>query len=160
MKKISILILILILTLTVSVFMTGCGGSSDTEEPADTSEPAETDDPEDSAPATFEEYVQANESFLKSFQSSEDEKGVKVTAEGNSLIYSFDFSKMEGYEKESVTGDDSKEYLESGLEDGASTFVNIADVVEKQTGISGIEVIVKYVWEDEVIYERTFTSEG
>ena len=135
MKKKTALIFILMFTLAFTLLMTGCGSS----------------------PSNLEEYIAQNEDALSSLQNSSEE-GMAVTAEGNNLVYTYDLSKVDGYTEDIATNEATIAALESALDGGASTFQNIAKVLEDQTEIGGIQVIVKYNWKDQVLVEKTFTS--
>ena len=168
MKKKPLLILLLILVLCLTMFMTACGGSSDDSkadpgEAAETSEAAveeETSESEEpAAPGTLEEYFNENEDTLAGMM-GDDESGVKIYCKGNDFIYLYDFSKMED---SNLTEEDMKnevvvDSLKESLEDGGYTFGNVAQSLEKLTGISGINVVVTYTWGDEVIFSKSFTS--
>lgn len=135
MKKKTALIFILMFTLAFTLLMTGCGSS----------------------PSNLEEYIAQNEDALSSLQNSSEE-GMAVTAEGNNLVYTYDLSKVDGYTEDIATNEATISALESALDGGASTFQNIAKVLEDQTEIDGIQVVVKYNWKDQVLVEKTFTS--
>ena len=135
MKKKTALIFILMFTLAFTLLMTGCGSS----------------------PSNLEEYIAQNEDALSSLQNASEE-GMAVTAEGNNLVYTYDLSKVDSYTEDIATNEVTISALESALDGGASTFQNIAKVLEDQTEIDGIQVVVKYNWKDQVLVEKTFTS--
>ena len=169
MKKKPLLILLLILVLCLTMFMTACGGSSDDSkadpgEAAETSEAAveeETSESEEpAAPGTLEEYFNENEDTLASMRGYDESSGIEISCKGNDFIYLYDFSKMED---SNLTEEDMKnevvvDSLKESLEDGGYTFGNVAQSLEKLTGISGINVVVTYTWGDEVIFSKSFTS--
>ena len=186
MKKKLLLVLVLILALCISMLITGCGGSNEqtadpaetaetneqaeTEEPADTetpdgepadeptetTEPAETSEPE--APLTFEEFAK-NDSSIQDKIGVDESSGVSVAIEGNELIYTYDFSKMDGdYKEETIKSDDVKNALKDALAENGATFGNIAKVMEEASGIEGVSVVVEYTWEGDEVFSQTFTS--
>lgn len=169
MKKKVLLVLLLILALAMTMLFTGCGGSSsDTAAPSETAEesseaetaeePAQTEEP--AAPLTFEEYAK-NDSSIQDQLGVDEKSGIFVDIKGNELIFTYDYSKMDGnFTREGIVNDGFKKNLEEIMtENGAgSTFGNIAKTMEDASGIEGITVTVEYTWEDEVVYSQSFTS--
>ena len=169
MKKKTALILVLIFTLAAALFMTSCGSDS-SEEPAQTpeetaaesEETAEAEEPaaepEETAPKTFEDYANENKDTLSSFQNS-DEGGVRVTAEGNDLVYTYDMSKAGDYTKEQITSEEVISALDESSDSNKSSFASVAKTLEEQTEISGIRVVIRYTWKDELLLEKVYTSQ-
>ena len=180
MKKNPTLILLLIFVLCITMFMTACGGSS-SEEPAtdeateeaaeeateevvdeateEATEEANEDATEDAtAPTTLEEYLNENNTEADNIQGSGGSDQVQVSWKDNDLIYSYDFSKLGNYTEEQIKDEAMIAALENTVAEGGPTFGNIAKTLEDATGITGINIVVAYYWEDEVLLSKTFTT--
>lgn len=161
MKKNPTLILLLIFVLCLTMFMTACGGSSSEEPAADeaTEEAAdEATEEATTAPTTLEEYMNENETLADNITGSGGNDQVRVSWKDNDLIYSYDFAKLGDYTEEQIRRDEMLDALENTLEEGGSGFGNIAKSLEDAIGITGINVVVNYYWEDEVLISKTFTT--
>lgn len=79
---------------------------------------------------------------------------IKVTAEGNKLIYTYTYKTLEKM-------DGMEETLNDGLEDQKNTFITIAKVLKEQVAVDSPCVVIRYVdCNNVVIAERTFTVNG
>lgn len=162
MKKKILLVLLLILALSMTMLMTSCGGSSD-EPAAAPEETAETETAEEPAAAqTLEDFAKTS-SEMQSQLGFNEEAGVTVSVEGNDLIYNYDYSLNKEYSKDDIMSEDVKANLETYLEgeDAISQFSgNTVSVLESESGISGVRVVVIFSYGDDVIVTRTYDING
>lgn len=163
MKKNTVLILLLILTLCATMFMTACGGSSSSE-PASSTDTASEEEVEEEAeepagPANLEEYMLANPDVVASIEEGIDSSSMTVTYEGNSIIYTYDFSiESSGLTKENFMDDAVKDSLNTALDEAKAEYGGYCKDMESSTGYSPITIVVNYTWEDEVIVTKTYTT--
>ena len=162
MKKKKLLVLLLILALSMTMLMTSCGGSSD-EPAAAPEETAETETAEEPAAAqTLEDFAKTS-SEMQSQLGFNEEAGVTISVEGNDLIYNYDYSLNKEYSKDDIMSEDVKANLETYLEgeDAISQFSgNTVSVLESESGISGVRVVVIFSYGDDVIVTRTYDING
>ncbi len=162
MKKKILLVLLLILALSMTMLMTSCGGSSD-EPAAAPEETAETETAEEPAAAqTLEDFAKTS-SEMQSQLGFNEEAGVTISVEGNDLIYNYDYSLNKEYSKDDIMSEDVKANLETYLEgeDAISQFSgNTVSVLESESGISGVRVVVIFSYGDDVIVTRTYDING
>ena len=109
-------------------------------------------------PMTLEKYVQDNSDVEESIDNAMAESNVLVEIKENTIIYTFDLSKMEDYTEELAKNDAIKEALTKALDAAGATFGGIAKSIEESTEIQGISTVVNYTWGDEVLVTKTFTS--
>lgn len=160
MKKNTVLILLLILTLCATMFMTACGGSSSSE-PASSTDTASEEEVEEEAeePANLEEYMLANPDVVASIEEGIDSSSMTVTYEGNSIIYTYDFSiDSSGLTKENFMNDTVKDSLNTALDEAKADYGGYCKDMESSTGYSPVTIVVNYTWEDEVIVTKTYTT--
>ena len=162
MKRTIILVLSLILVLGMAALLTSCGSSSD--KPAANSVNTETKAPETKAPETpktLEEITNADSSIMKNIQSGADSEFITVSIKGNTLTYSYDFSKNKesGLTEELARSETLKNSLKDSMAKQQTVFEGIAADLESKAGIKGISVVVEYTWKDYVIHSETYTSQ-
>ncbi len=164
MKKKVLFILLLILALSMTLLFTGCGGSdtsdNSAEEAVEATEEAaeETEEAETTAPAaieTLEDYFNSNEATQSSLGYDEN-TGCEISVSGNQLIYVYDYARSGKYTRDQIDVAALKAGLEA--EEAKASFGNTAKTLEDSIGISGVEVVTRYCWEDEILAEATFTS--
>lgn len=107
---------------------------------------------------TLEEYVKKDKNTMESINNIGDSSDMKITIKDNSLIYVYDISGMSQITEDIAKSDSMKEALEESLNNTSSTFTNLCDSLVKETGISDINIIVKYSYKETPIFEKTFTS--
>ena len=133
-------IIIFIILMVACLALTACGGGST---------PASDNTPDPTLESWMAEHPEEMEDV-------EEEEGMEILFEGNTLIYKYDITVL-GIDEETATSDEAIAIFEQGLDDQEETFKNVASSLEKQTGISGIEVKVVYTFGDTVLIEKTFT---
>lgn len=114
-------------------------------------------------PATLEESIAKDTEVQEEFNevvASAEEQGVKVEVKGNEIVYTFDITGMDGLTEELATSDELKTTLTEAMNAQADTFKDIAANLSEETGISGISVVVNYMYGDEMIATGTFTPDS
>lgn len=143
MKRKVLLILLAMLVGIAMIMTTACstGGSTADEEPM-----------------TLEKYVEGDPEVQQSIDRAMSDSNVLVEVKENSIVYSFDLSKMDGYTEELVHTEEIQSALQSAIDGAGGTFGGVAKQVEETSGLTGITAVVNYTWGDEVIVTKTFTS--
>lgn len=120
---------ILLLSFIMTIVLVGCG-----------------------APSTLEEFINSNEDAKNTVDSmTNDQMSVEVS--GNTLTYLYTYNQTFTGE----TLDAVREELEDAMESQKSTFENIADTLEEESGIDEVTVQVIYANEDGTeIYKEEF----
>lgn len=114
-KLISGLIIVMILAMTA--LFTGCG-----------------------EPATLEEWISSDSDATATLeQMSTDE--LDVTVEGNTLVYTYTYTQV----IDANLVDAVSQQLEDTINNSASTFTSVADMLEEESGIDGVNVKVVYL---------------
>lgn len=95
---------------------------------------------------------------------SDELKNIKVEFSGNDMIYTYDLAGVESVTEEEAKSDDVKQKLQEGLDAQAANFKATANSVlaavnEDGAGIESINMIVNYVYGEEVVATGTFTSD-
>lgn len=147
MKKIKVLSLFLVIVLTLAMFA-GCGKKDKVDNSESTTSTTETSQ-------TLESFLKSNNNYMKQVENSGDEN-MTVDIKGNTIVYIYDFSKMEGIDEATATS--MKENLDNALDQYGSTFSGLCDTLESATKIDGIKILVKYVYKDVVISEKEFEA--
>lgn len=117
--------------------------------------------------ATLESYLNDHPDIQASIDEqlgSEELQGVKVEFTGNDMIYTYDLAGVSEVTEEYAKSDEVKERLQSGLDAQADTFKNTANSVltavnEDGAEIDSINMVVNYVYGDEVLVTQTFASD-
>lgn len=134
MKNIAKKGFVLLSLLFLAFFITGCG-----------------------KPNTLEEYINSNKKEKESIESLETDS-LKIEVKDNLFTYIFDTKNLGIADEEVAKSSIMKESFEKTLSSSSSVYENLAKQYEDTTGISGIQVKVKYVYGDYVIYEKTFSA--
>lgn len=139
MKKTTLKTIAIALVMTLMLAMTACGGNKD---------------------AALEKYFQTDEmqEMVQEAKDSVEGSGmsIEILAEGNTLIYEYTFE--EDSFNDSML-DAVKEQLVSGLESTASTFEGIASDLNKELKIDNSKVVVRYLYNGEILAESEYTAD-
>lgn len=141
MKGKRILAIIIAITMAAAMLLTGCGKKE----------------------VTLESYLNDNEEVkaqLDDALSSNEQSGLNIEIKGNDIIYSFDLSSVEGLTDELAQDSAVKEALEAGMEEHADDFKKVATQMASTTELSGIRVIVNYMYKDEVLATGTYEADS
>ena len=167
MKKIKVLSLFLVIVLTLAMFA-GCGkkdkvDNSDSQQQEtvvqdDSLNNSESTTSTTETSQTLESFLKSNEDYMKQVKNSVSDENMTVDIQGNTVVYVYDFSKMEGVDKDTATSSAMKEQLDSALDQYSSTFSGLCSTLEGATKIDGIKILVKYVYGDTVISEKEFAA--
>lgn len=111
-------------------------------------------------PETLEEYAESNSEISEKIGEVSESSGVNIEIKGNDIIYSYDLASIEGYTEEVVKNEAAVEALSDALDKSGENFVSICKSVQEAAGISGVQAIVSYTFNDEVVVSKTFTAEG
>lgn len=114
-----------------------------------------------SQPKTIEDYIAKDKDMQQDINETADQAGMKVDVKENTITYTYDISNLsDDITDELAKSDELKASMETALDGAASTFVGLCKQLEDETKIKGVKMVVKYVYNDYVITERTFTSES
>lgn len=138
MKKRSIIAILLTMVMAMSLIGTACS----------------------KAPKTIEEYISSDKEAMEEVQQAAEQSGLAVDFSGNDVIYSFDLGTVDGATEDIIKSDVMKEQLESALDSTGDTFVGLCKQLEEESKIEGIQIIINYTFQDEVIVTKTFNSSG
>ena len=109
---------------------------------------------------TLEDYINTNDAARDQIVQSTEGTDVTISVSDNTLIYTYDLSTSNSMTPELAESDEMKEALGETLDASDDKFIELCAGLEKDTGISGVSVRVDYVYGDEVLVSRTYTSEG
>ena len=137
MKKKGLISLLLLLVMAMSVFLASCGG-----------------------PKTIEEYISKDSDAAKQVQEAADTAGLGVEFSGNDVIYTYDISTIDGVTEEVGKSDMMIEQLGSALDSQGNTFIGLCKQLEEESKIEGVQIIIKYMYGDELLVTKTFNSSG
>lgn len=84
------------------------------------------------------------ESSSSSKAASDDSMTIKVYADGNALVYEYQFTDEYDLSDEDIK-QSVLDALKEGCEENASTFEDIADTLESEVGLSGVHVRLVYL---------------
>ena len=139
MKKTTLKTIAIALVMTLMLAMTACGGNKD---------------------AALEKYFQTDEmqEMVQEAKDSVEGSGmsIEILAEGNTLIYEYTFEE-DSFDDSML--DAVKEQLVSGLESTASTFEGIASDLNKELKIDNSKVVVRYLYNGEILAESEYTAD-
>ena len=138
MKKTTLRTIVIALVMALITVMTACGGSKDT---------------------ALENYFQTDElqQTVQEAKNTADDSGMslEILAEGNTLIYEYSFKDV-SFDDSML--DEVKDRLISRLESTVSTFEGIASVLNAEFKIDNTRVVVRYLYNGEILAEREYTA--
>lgn len=168
MKKITSKLLLLMMVLVMAFGLAACGsddkketttgGTSQTQAPASTSD-ADNKDSNSSGKmySSISDYL--NDATVKEALSTMEKSvsgsgmNIKVTAEGDKMIYTFTYEKLE-------KTDEMAKQLEEGIKAQDATFQSTANQVKQYVDVDSATVVIKYVdSKGEEIYSKEYKSE-
>lgn len=173
MKKCTSKLLALMLVLVMAFALTACGDKKDASEGSATADvtatddatatdAAETEEPtksgsSSSSYSSVEEYVNSPEvqNSLSALETQLKGSGmsIKVSADGNKLIYTY---KYENTEKK----DGMAESLEKALSAQDATFQATANQIKSTVKVDSASVVIEYIdSKDEMIYTKEYMAE-
>lgn len=173
MKKCTSKLLALMLVLIMAFALTACGDKKDASEGSATADvtatddatatdAAETEEPtksgsSSSSYSSVEEYVNSPEvqNSLSALETQLKGSGmsIKVSADGNKLIYTY---KYENTEKK----DGMAESLEKALSAQDATFQATANQIKSTVKVDSASVVIEYIdSKDEMIYTKEYMAE-
>ena len=109
---------------------------------------------------TLEDYINSNDAAKQQLVQSVEGTDVIISVEGNTLIYTYDLSASNSMTPEIAQSDELKQSLGETLDSSDEQFTELCAGLEKDTGISGVSVEVSFKYGNEVLLQRTYTSEG
>lgn len=119
----------LLIVMIMSLGLAGCGG-----------------------PNTLEEWIHSDSSGQEMLDNISTEE-LEVTVEDNTIVYTYTYATP----IDSSYIDLLAKQLEDLIANSASTFTDLADILEEESGIDGISVDVVYLNSDgSLIYSTTF----
>ena len=139
MKRKSIIALIITFAMVLSLFITSCGSKE---------------------PETIESFVNNNKEAADQIKEAAENSGLDVTITGNDVIYTYDLKNYEGMTADLAKSEQLTSSLEAALTQSEESFVNLCSQLEEQSKIEGVQIIVNYSFEDEVLVTKTFNSSG
>ncbi|MBQ3292601.1 MAG: DUF4854 domain-containing protein [Mogibacterium sp.] len=139
MKRKSIIALIITFAMVMSLFITSCGSKE---------------------PETIESFVNSNKEAADQIKEAAENSGLDVTITGNDVIYTYDLKNYEGMTADLAKSEQLTSSLEAALTQSEESFVNLCSQLEEQSKIEGVQIIVNYSFEDEVLVTKTFNSSG
>ena len=148
MKKKTLAALLMVIALVSAMMMTAC--SSKPEEPEE--------------PLTLESFMSEHPDVKAEIDKKVTEgetSGVTVDISGNDIIYTYDLAGIQDMTDDFARSDELKENLQTALDAQADAFKGVASSMESiinQAGveISGVRVVVNYIYGDEVIVTGTY----
>ena len=111
-------------------------------------------------PTNLEEYIKQNPESMDQIQQKADENQLEITVTENDVVYVYDLANQEGVSEELATSDYMKQALTDALASVSSSFSGMVTQLEETSGMTGIQIIVKYVYGETVIVEQTFNASG
>lgn len=109
--------LLIVMLLAMTLVFAGCGG-----------------------PSTLEEWIGSNSEAQATLDEMSTEE-LDVTVEGNNLVYTYTYAQV----IDSSLVDAVSQQLDETITNSSSTFTNVADTLEEESGIDGITVQVIYL---------------
>lgn len=107
-------------------------------------------------PKNLEEYISGDEEATAQLEQLEEQnKGLTIDVSENTLTYTYDVSAL-GY-SESIAKQ-AKSNLQKAIDDAGATYGSLAAQFEEGAKIEGVEIVVNYVYKDNVLATGKFTS--
>lgn len=139
MKRKGIISLIICFTLVMSIFITSCGSKE---------------------PETLEAYLANNPDAAAEIQEASDSSGLEVSITGNDVTYTYDLKNFDGMTEELAKSDELVKSLSDAISENADNFSQLCASLEESSKIEGIQIIVNYTYDGEVLTSATFNSAG
>ncbi len=111
-------------------------------------------------PTNLEEYVNQNQESMQKIQETADQNHLAIDIAENDVTYTYDLANQEGITEEIATSDKMKEALSTSLGQVSETFAALAKQLEEESGMTGVQIIVKYTYGETPLAEKTFNSSG
>ncbi len=111
-------------------------------------------------PPTLESDISNNEEAQQQINKTADEAGLDVTITGNDVIYTFDLTNVDGVTEEIAKSEAMTSSLDSALEQTADKFSGLCAQLEEESKLEGVQIIVNYSYNGDVIVTKTFTTSG
>lgn len=109
---------------------------------------------------TIEDFVNSDimQKELSTMKESmaEDGMDIDVTANGNQLVYTFDYGDL----GDDMDADVMSAALEGAMDSMASTFEEVADQLQEAVGSEDVSVLVEFVAGSEELYSKEFYPTG
>lgn len=111
-------------------------------------------------PKTLEDYVKKHKDVQEQVQTQAEASNLTVEFKGNDVIYTYDFADAGTVTEDIAKSPEMAAQLESALSGASGTFTGLCQQLEDETKISGIRIVVNYVFNDYTIVSKTYTSSG
>ena len=109
--------LLIVMLLAMTALFAGCGG-----------------------PSTLEEWISSDSEAQATLEEMSTDE-LDVTVEGNTLVYTYTYAQV----IDASLVDAVSQQLDETITNSSSTFTNVADTLEEESGIDGITVQVIYL---------------
>lgn len=91
-------------------------------------------------PASLEEWINSDSEAAATLEEMSTDE-LDVTVEGNTLVYTYTYAQV----IDASLVDAVRQQLDETITNSSSTFTSVADTLEEESGIDGIEVKVIYL---------------
>ena len=100
-------------------------------------------------PKTFEEYVNSDSELMEDIQEIQDEnEGLTITIKDNTITFEYDVSVL-GIDKDTAVA--AKSNLEQTITRPTSSFKDLIEDFEEETGIDGLTIVVTYTYNSSLL---------
>ena len=110
--------------------------------------------------SSLEDYMVSNEDQLQELQADAESMGMELEVSGNDIIFNINVHNFTELHESAIQDGSFEEAYKPIVDDSADTFVNVCTQYEKETGIDGIRVIVRYSYDDTELFSRVFDANG
>ena len=136
MKNRRLIALIVGLTMVMTMFLAACS----------------------SAPKTLEEYISGDQEAMDEINEPAASAGLDVSISENNVVYTYDLKNFDGMTEDLAKSDTMVSSLGAALDSAGDTFISLCSRLEEETKIEGINIIVNYTYDGEVLVTKTFTA--
>lgn len=113
---------------------------------------------ESNKPETLEDLMKADSEVLGDVQKEAEKSSVKLTVQGNEIIYEYDLSNNKDIKEDMIENEEYVKMYNTALDAGAGIFEDTVKQTEERSGIEGLSMVVKYTYKGKEIASRTYTA--
>ena len=108
--------------------------------------------------SSFEDYANKHDDIYDAFSSADRRSGLSMTVDGNTIICEYDVSGIKDVTEESALHEASITALEQSLSEKETYYSDLCKTLEEDSKMEDLVIIVRYVYKDTLLAERTFKS--
>ena len=109
-------------------------------------------------PQSLADFIDTHDSVKTTLESLDSSSGFDMTVDGNTISCEYDIMNLPDITEDAAMYKENVKAFEDNLESQSDSYSDFCEMLEEESGIDGITIVVSYTYRGKVIASREFTS--